>query len=290
MRDALQAARRRAPSCSPQVTRYGSAKRSPSSPKPGKSAVEPKPSGSIARISTLSTSPGLGAAHGDRPGQRVAAVEIDVSEVGVERGRRDLPVEAVAAVDDDLVARGRPMSAGGRSGCQRLWPVSGASTSERRIGGFSSCSHRAPRRSRRPRRGSAPLGLAEAPRRAQVVDREQREQVARRGSTRSRSARACRRSARASRGTPRRRGRPRRRPPARPARRCSASMRGTGCVVRSVGSSRRLPGARRERLVGDREVRVRHVDAHGRALGAESRRAAPRSAASIGLTARPRRS
>ena len=56
--DALQPARRRDPSCSPQVTRYGSSKRSPSSPKPGMMAVEPKSSVSTARISTLRTSPG----------------------------------------------------------------------------------------------------------------------------------------------------------------------------------------------------------------------------------------
>ena len=172
------------------------------------------------------------------------------------------------------------VSAGGRSGCQRLWPVSGASISERRIGGFSSCRVIEHLRDR-GRRGPAALslGLAELPRRLQVVDREQREQARRRGSSRSRSARACRRSARASRGSSRRPGRPQRHPPARPGRPARRGCAARAARVRSVGSSRDAAGSRRERLVGDREDRARaRRCARSRAVR-RAPSAAPRSAA-----------
>ena len=128
-----------APLCRPQVTRYGSGKRSASSPKPGITGVEPNVSVRTSMMSTCSTSPG--SAPSTKMGPvigwgRLRSIASRSASTLVTTTWPSSPSRQSTRISSPSATT----SAGSRSGCQRLCPVSGASASERRIGGARWCS------------------------------------------------------------------------------------------------------------------------------------------------------
>ena len=214
---------------------------------------------------------GLGAAHGDRARQRVAAV------AGRASARSASSVAGVICPSRPSRQSTTISSPGSTSSAGRQVRVPAVVARLGRVGERAPDGrlqlmprHRASPRSRSRRLGSGPRSASpKLARRAQVVDREQRDQLAVAVAA-GHDLGAHPAVALAHLVERRRRpGTPPPRPPARPARRCSASTRGTGCLRQVRRVVAQAAGARRERLVAHREHGAGHVDAHRDALHAE---------------------
>ena len=100
----------------PSPCRYGSAKSSASSPKPGMLAVQPQFAGSSSRMSIWSESPGSAPATSTGPLTWSTWSKTSVSRSAVVDFGGQLPVRRIEAIEADDVARRRPSRPAGSPG------------------------------------------------------------------------------------------------------------------------------------------------------------------------------